>query len=147
MRWVIGPQPVASLINLPVLSGRKKNPAELVGILAGLGIAEPVQRPGREAGAAVRRFNHVAAEALVRPEALGRTIALASELLGAGAPANMLDLFVADRIGLGEGRAEIPAWVAALGADADETSRERLHEALIASFDVRMPLLRRAGAV
>ena len=43
-----GPRRVGDLLALPDLEGRRDNPAELIGILVGLDLAEPALRPGAE---------------------------------------------------------------------------------------------------
>ena len=43
-----GPRRVGDLLALPDLEGRRDNPAELIGILVGLDLAEPAARPGAE---------------------------------------------------------------------------------------------------
>jgi hypothetical protein len=41
-----GPRRVGDLLAVPHLEGRRDNPAELIGILVGLDLAEPAARPG-----------------------------------------------------------------------------------------------------
>ena len=43
-----GPRRVGDLLELPEVEGKRDNPAELVGMLVGVGLAEPALRPGVE---------------------------------------------------------------------------------------------------
>ena len=54
-----GPRRVGDLLALPDLEGRRDNPAELIGILVGLDLAEPAARPGAEPTPQALRFNRV----------------------------------------------------------------------------------------
>ncbi len=138
-----GPRRVADLLSLPGLTGRSSNPAELVGILVGLGFAEPVLRPGLAAGAAAQRFNRFCARRLVGTQQLGGSLALASEVLGAGAPGTMIDVLVADRVRAGEDEAALEDWLR--DVDPAPQDADRVRAALRMSFTARMPLYRAAG--
>lgn len=140
-----GPRRVGELLELPGLEGRRSNPAELVGILVGLGFAEPVLRPGTTAGAAARRFNRFCARKLLGTSHPGGTLALASDVLGAGAAGSMIDILVADRVREGEGAASLDEWVRIV--DPALRDAERVREALRTSFEKRIPLYRAAGVV
>ncbi|HYM29529.1 MAG TPA: class I SAM-dependent methyltransferase, partial [Steroidobacteraceae bacterium] len=93
-----GPRRVGDLLELPTLEGRRDNPAELIGILVGLDIAEPALRPGAAPTQQAQRFNKVTMAKLLHTENLGRPIAAASHALGTGAPCTLFDLYVADRV-------------------------------------------------
>ena len=54
-----GPRRVGDLLALPDLEGRRDNPAELIGMLVGLDLAEPAARPGAEPTPQALRFNRV----------------------------------------------------------------------------------------
>ena len=66
-----GPRRVGDLLALPDLEGRRDNPAELVGILVGLDLAEPAARPGAEPTPQALRFNRVTL-ANLRPDRKSR---------------------------------------------------------------------------
>ena len=55
----MGPRRVGDLLAVPDLEGRRDNPAELIGILVGLDLAEPAARPGAEPTPQALRFNRV----------------------------------------------------------------------------------------
>jgi len=140
-----GPQRVGDLLAIPDLEGRRDNPAELIGMLVGLQLAEPAIRPSAAPSPEAQRLNHVTLTQLSRTETLGRPVAAASHALGAGAPCTVFDLYVIDRLLAGEDETLMDDWVRALGADLDDASRGRLREALIRSQQTRLPILRAQG--
>ncbi len=139
------PQRVGDLLALPSLEGRRDNPAELIGIMVGLDLSEPVSRPGAEPTAQARRFNRVTSASLGRTENLGRPIAAASYALGTGAPCTLFDLYVLDRLHSGESEDRIDEWVSDLGGDLDNEERSKLREVFAKAIRVRMPILRAQG--
>ncbi len=140
-----GPRRVDDLLNLPTLEGRRDNPAELIGILIGLDLAEPALRSGVEPSPQALRLNHVMTANLLRTEQMGRTIAAASYMLGAGSPCALAELYVLARVQAGEGEANIGAWVSRLGANLDEEGQAKLRELLENCLHVRVPILRAQG--
>lgn len=140
-----GPRRVGDLLALPTLEGKRTNPAELVGILVGLDLAEPALRVGAAPTAQALRFNRTTAANLVRTENLARPVAAASHALGTGAPCSLFDLYVLDRVLLGEGEAKIEEWVSHLGANLDEERRDRLRDVLSRCLRVKLPILRASG--
>jgi SAM-dependent methyltransferase len=140
-----GPRRVGDLLALPNLDGRRDNPTELIGILVGLELTEPVARPGAEPVAQALRFNQIIAADLRRTEPMGRPIAAASHMLGTGAPCTLFDLFAIERISAGDTAENIDGWVDDLRADADEEGARRLREALERALRVRLPILRSQG--
>jgi SAM-dependent methyltransferase len=140
-----GPRRIRDLLELPMLEGRRDNPAELVGILVGLDLAEPALRAGATPAAAALRFNRTTMTKLVGTENLGRPIAAASHALGTGAPCTLFDLYVLDRVQQGEGEANTEDWVRHLGGNLDEEGRAKLREVFGRCLRVRLPSLRAAG--
>lgn len=140
-----GPRRVADLLELPGLEGRRSNPAELIGILVGLGFAEPVLRPGGGVGPAAQRFNRFCARQLLGARNLGRSLAVASEALGAGMTGSPIDILVADRVREGEGEASLEDWLRRV--DPAPEAAGRVREALRTSLDKRMPLYRATGVI
>jgi hypothetical protein len=140
-----GPRRVGDLLELPSLEGRRDNPAELIGLMVGLELAEPAMRPGAEPTPQARRFNRVAAARLSQSSPLGRPIAAASHALGTGAPCILLDLLVMDRVQAGEGEANIDDWMRAIGTSPDDEDGTRLREALGKALHVKLPILRAQG--
>ena len=134
---------VGDLLALPDLVGRRDNPAELIGILVGLGFAEPVLRPGVEPGRQAMRFNAVAARRYAGTVGLHRPVGVASYRLGGGATIAILDLMVADRALAGE--TDIDALVAHINAPPDQI--KRLKQIIGQSVAERLPLLRAAGVL
>ena len=135
-----GPRRVGDLLQLPEVEGKRDNPAELVGILVGMDLAEPSLRPNAQAGAEAIRFNRTTARRLMRTEALGRPMAAASFRMGMAVQSTLLDLVVLDRTMDGEGSME--ALVSFMLGGIDET---KLREVLQSSLDTRLPLLRASG--
>ena len=140
-----GPRRVGDLLALPTLEGGHDNPAELVGILVGLDLAEPAARPGAEPSPQALRFNRITMANLRRTENLGRALAAASYALGTGAPCSLFELYVSERIQAGEGEAQVGDWVRDLGADLDAEGRDKLRQVLGDAVRVRMPILRTQG--
>jgi SAM-dependent methyltransferase len=140
-----GPRRVGDLLALPEIEGRRDNPAELIGILVGLDIAEPALRPGAVQPAAALRFNRATTAKLMRTENLGRPIAAASHALGTGAPCTLFDLYVLERVQQGEGEAHIDEWVAFLGSNLDGEGRDKLRDVFGRCLRDKLPGLRAAG--
>lgn len=140
-----GPGRVGDLLNLPDLEGRRDNPAELIGILVGLDLAEPVARPGAEPTSQALRFNRVTCGNLIQTENLGRPIAAASYALGTGAPCTLFDLYVVDHIMSGETEANIDEWVREIGGSLDDEGRGKLREVFAKALRVRLPIMRAQG--
>ncbi len=141
----IGPRRVGDLLALPDLEGRRDNPAELVGILVGLDLAEPTTRPGVEPSPEALRFNRVTLANLSRTENLGSQIAAASHALGTGAPCTLFDLFVIERVQAGDGEASIDDWVRDIGGNLGSEGRGDLREVFAKALRVRLPILRAQG--
>ncbi|MEJ0018316.1 MAG: class I SAM-dependent methyltransferase [Acetobacteraceae bacterium] len=140
-----GPRRVGDLLALPDLEGRRDNPAELIGILVGLDIAEPAARPGAEPSAQALRFNRVTSANLSRTENLGRPIAAASHALGTGAPCTLFDLFVIDRLMAGEDPSRVEDWITTLGPNLEDEGRGKLREVFSRTLRTRLPILRAQG--
>ncbi len=140
-----GPRRVGDLLALADLEGKRDNPAELIGILVGLDLAEPVARPGAAPAQQALRFNRVTSANLSRTENLGRPIAAASHALGTGAPCTLFDLYVLERLQAGEGETRIEDWVRDLGVNLDAEGRGKLREVFAKALRVRLPILRTQG--
>lgn len=134
-----GPRRVGDLLALPEIKGRRDNPAELVGIMVGLGLAEPALRPAAEPGAEALRFTRAATRRLLPLESLGHPIGVASRRLGTGMVATLGDLMMMDRVL--DGDPDIDGLVSSIGAD----DPERLRTALTQSLEMKLPILRAAG--
>jgi SAM-dependent methyltransferase len=142
-----GPQRVGDLLALPDIDGRRDNPAELIGILVGLDLAEPAARPGAAPTAQAMRFNRVTSANLGRTENLGRPIAAASYALGTGAPCTLFDLYVIDRLQAGESEDRKEEWVRDIGVNLDDEGRDKLRQVVDKALRVRMPILRAQGVL
>ena len=136
-----GPARVSRLLALPDVAGRRDNPAELLGIMVGLELADVLTRPDAEPGAAAMRFNQVSARRFVQSENLGRTIGLASHRAGAGVGASLLDLVVMERLRAGQANMEDLVRQIAPPAEHLEALRRMIDD----SLRKRMPILRAAG--
>jgi SAM-dependent methyltransferase len=140
-----GPRRVGDLLAVPDLEGRRDNPAELIGMLVGLNLAEPAARPGAEPTPQALRFNRVTLANLRRTENLGRQIAAASHALGTGAPCTLFELHVIERIQAGDSEANIDDWVRDIGVNLDDAGRGNLREVFVKAFHVRLPILHAQG--
>jgi hypothetical protein len=140
-----GPRRVGDLLAVPDLEGRRDNPAELIGMLVGLNLAEPAARPGAEPTPQALRFNRVTLANLRRTENLGRQIAAASHALGTGAPCTLFELHVIERIQAGDSEANIDDWVRDIGINLDDAGRGNLREVFVKAFHVRLPILHAQG--
>ncbi len=142
---VDGPKRVGDLLSLPMVEGKRNNPAELIGMLVGMDLAEPSLRTDPAPAPEALRFNRVAANSLLRTENPGRPVAAASRMLGTGAPCTLFDLFVMHRVIDGESADRIEAWVDTLGSNADAEARDKLRQVLDKALHERLPILRAAG--
>jgi SAM-dependent methyltransferase len=136
-----GPARVGDLLALPDVIGQRDNPAELIGILVGLELANPVVRPAAGPGVAAVRFNRTVAKRFARSEDPGRVVGLASERLGAGIAASLLDLLVLER--LLDGETDMEGLMRLIAPPPQEEAKFR--EAVDDSQRRRMPILRAAG--
>ena len=136
-----GPRRVRDLLELPDVEGKRDNPAELVGILVGLDIAEPALRPNAEPHPATTRFNRATARRMQATENLGRPMGAATYRLGTGMSSTLLDMLVVERTI--EGDTSVDALIRSLGHHAlDET---KLRDVLEKALAERLPVLRAAG--
>jgi SAM-dependent methyltransferase len=140
-----GPQRVGDLLSLPELQGKRDNPAELIGILVGMEFAEPALRRDRMPGPEALRFNRATMTSMLRTENPGRPLAAASQMLGAGAPCTLFDMYVMHRVLAGEDADRIEDWVRDLGANADDVAKDKLRQVLIKCLHDRLPTLRASG--
>jgi SAM-dependent methyltransferase len=142
-----GPRRVGDLLMLPDVEGKRDNPAELIGVMAGLRMAEVALRPGAEPAPQALRFNRLVTSELSRTENPGREIAAASHMMGTGAPCSLFDLYVLDRTQEGEGESHIDNWVRHTGGNMDEEGQSRLREVLTRCLQVRVPVMRAQGVI
>jgi SAM-dependent methyltransferase len=140
-----GPRRVGDLLSLPDLPGKRDNPAELVGVMVGLNMAEVVLRPDAQPAPQASRFNRLITAELGRSENPGRNLAAASHLLGAGAPCSLFDLYVLERVQLGEGEANLDDWVRQIAGKMDAEGRAQLLEVLTRCLHARVPVMRAQG--
>jgi SAM-dependent methyltransferase len=134
-----GPRRVMDLLQAEQVEGRKDNPAELIGILVGLGFAEPAARPNAGPGAAAMRLNQVALRRMLRTENINRPVAAASLRMGTAVPLTLLELFVAEQARQGNSDA---AYVGELiGAAANQGAT------IESVIQTRLPVLRAAGVL
>ncbi|HTW70442.1 MAG TPA: class I SAM-dependent methyltransferase [Acetobacteraceae bacterium] len=140
-----GPRRVGELLQLPDIEGRRNNPAELVGILVGAALADPVLRPSAPPSPAASRFNAMAARWLMQIEPPDRPMAAASHRAGTPVPASVLDLVVLERSMASEG--DMEALVRHVMGIAKVTDEAKLREALASSIDTRLARLRAAGVL
>jgi SAM-dependent methyltransferase len=136
-----GPARAGDLLALPEIDGRRDNPAELLGMMIGLGFAEVVTRPGADPGADALRFNRVTARRFARTESLGRPVGLASLRAGGAVGAALLDLVVLEQVRAGD--AGIDGLMRRIAPPEDQADKVRA--ALQESLSKRMPILRGLG--
>jgi SAM-dependent methyltransferase len=142
-----GPRSVGELLALPETMARRDNPAELLGILIGTGQAVPVLRPDAPPAPTADALNHILAGAFGTLAQRGTTLALASSRLGAGLPANAVDLFVHARVQQGEDDSSLDAWTASLGDGLEPAAKDQLRQLLKRTFNRRLPIFRAAGVL
>jgi hypothetical protein len=136
-----GPMRIGDLLALPDIEGRRDNPAELLGMLVGLDLADPIIRPDAQPGVEALRYNRVATKRLAKSENIGQVVSVASHRTGAGVAASVLDLLVMDR--LRDGEADMEALVRLIAPPPDQM--DRLRDAIGHSLGRRMPIMRAAG--
>lgn len=140
------PQSVCDLLRLPELP-RHDNPSEVVGMLVGTEQAIPMLAPPAEPDPRVRRFNRLAASALVHSENLNTGIALAASGTGSPVPCTMLDLFVAARLEEEEQVADAAGWAETLGKGRPEDEQARLRAFIERLVVERSPIWRKLGGL
>jgi predicted O-methyltransferase YrrM len=136
-----GPKRVGDLLQLPLLEGKRDNPAELVGMMIGMELSDPVIRPDAEPAPQALRFNRMTARRLLRSEPLARPLAAASYRVGMPVGCTLLDLVMLDRTLDGEG--DIDSLISFLRPQAG--SESKLEEILEGGLSTRLPRLRANG--
>lgn len=139
MAMADGPKRVRDLLRLDRAYGKKDNPAELLGILVGLGFAEPAVRPDARPGASAMRFNQVALRRLLRTENVNRPAGAASFRMGTGMTVTLLELLVADQVR--QGNSDIAHLATLLGLPPDQ------YVTIDTAIKTRVPVLRAAGVI
>ncbi|HET7881339.1 MAG TPA: class I SAM-dependent methyltransferase [Acetobacteraceae bacterium] len=140
-----GPRRVGDLLAIPDLEGRRDNPAELIGMMVGLRLAEVAIRPGAAPSPQALRLNQVTLANMAGSKAFSNPSAAASHALGAGVACTLFDLFVIDRLVSGEDEMQMDNWVRTLGGNLDDEARGKLREALAHSRQVLVPILQAQG--
>ena len=136
-----GPHRVGDLLRAGNVQGRRDNPAELIGILVGLGFAEPAARSDAAPGEAAMRFNRITTRRLLRNDKMNRPAAAASYRLGTAVAANLLELFVLDNVL--DGNSDVDRLTDLIGPPPDQ--RPELRSAIDNVLRVRLPTLRACG--
>lgn len=136
-----GPKRVGDLLRMPGVEGNRDNPAELVGILVGMEISNPVTRPDAAVSPEALRFNRVTARRLLQMEPLDRTLAAATHRVGTPVPCTLLDLVIIDRTLDGAG--DIDSLMTFL--QPKPGSEAKLKEVLENRLSAQLPLLRTDG--
>ncbi|HEY8288760.1 MAG TPA: class I SAM-dependent methyltransferase [Acetobacteraceae bacterium] len=136
-----GPRTTRELLALPEIEGRRDNPAELLGIMVGMGFAEPIRRAAAEPGEAAMRFNRINAQRFTGTQQLGRVIGLASYRAGQAITGTVLDLVVLQRVLDGTGSRDDLVRMINPAPEREADLRKTLDSVL----DARLPMLRAAG--
>lgn len=136
-----GPRRVGDLLQLPDVEGKRDNPAELVGILVGLSMAEPALRPSEGPAPEAVRFNRVSARRWMQTEPIGRPMAAASYRMGLAVPSTLVDQIVLDQTLDGHGG--VDELLASMRPSVSDESK--LREVLESCIATRLPLLRALG--
>ena len=132
---------------MPETTSKRDNPGELLGALVGTGQAVPVLRPEAPPAPTAVALNRTLGGAFGTLAQSGRVLALASSRLGAGLPANAIDLFVHERVRQGEDDGALEAWTASLGGGLEPVAKDRLRQLLSRTFSRRLPIFRAAGVL
>jgi hypothetical protein len=93
------------------------------------------------------RLNRVTAANLRRAESPDRPVAAASYALGTGAPCQLFDLYMIERMHAGDSETSVDHWVRDLGANLDEAARAELRGVFFKALRIRLPILRAQGVV
>ncbi len=136
-----GPRKVGDLLEIPELVGSRDNPAEMIGILIGLDLAEPAIRRDAAPGEQARAFNRVAAKNYLGTTGLSRGVGLASHRLGGGTMATVLDLMIMTHAMNGE--TDIDTLSGYVNAPPEQA--EKVREIVRISVEDKQPRLRAAG--
>lgn len=135
---------LGELVALPALAKRSDDPAEIAGVLVGSGQAMVVISPDAPPPPGARRLNAMLAEGFGGLAHSNVTLGLASLRLGAGLPANGLDLFVFARLAAGEDAGAVERWTGRLGGGLEGEQLEKLRTYLEARA-AWGPVFRMAG--
>lgn len=141
------PRTVRELLAMPEAKGRKDNPAEIAGVLAGTDQAIPLLRPGAAQTPQAVALNAALARRVVNPSQLGRGYAMCSHAVGGGVGMAVPEMHIAQRLLAGEGREAIPAWTAALDPGGNEERTTEIAERLAEILDRRVPLWHALGVM
>lgn len=140
------PRTIGELVSLPALAKRHDDAAEIAAVLVGSGQAMVLISPDAPPSPAARKLNAMLAEGFGGLAHSNVTLGLASPRLGAGLPANGLDLFAFARLAAGEDAGAAEQWTALLGGDLEEGQREKLR-AYLAARAAWAPMFRMAGVL
>jgi hypothetical protein len=66
-------------------------------------------------------------------------------MLGAGAPCSLFDLYVLERVQMGEGEANLDDWVRQTAGNMEEDARAKLRQVFTRCLQVRVPVMRAQG--
>jgi len=141
-----GPRRVSDLLALPGVTGKRDNPAELVGMLVGTGQAVPVARPEAGVGEAAARLNsRIAARILQNGDPPHG--ALASLRLGSGLRCGGNDTLATAMIQRFGVDAPVARWAEALGLPPQGEERDRFLKEAEETRDRRASVWRHAGII
>jgi len=141
-----GPRRVSDLLALPGVTGKRDNPAELVGMLVGTGQAVTLARPEAGLGEEAARLNsRIAARILQNGDPPHG--ALASLRLGSGLRCGGNDTLATAMIGRFGLDAPVERWAEALGLPPDGEERDRFLREAEETRERRGPVWRHAGII
>jgi SAM-dependent methyltransferase len=135
------PGRVGDLLNLPEVSGRRDNPAELISILIQADMAEPAARPMTSPGEAAIRFNSVTARRMAFKEPANRPVGAACQPTGTPVVAPLLALVVIDF--MRRGITDLDGLTRAVNKQPDQEAQART--AIEACLNRFIPALKAAG--
>lgn len=138
------PRTIGELVSLPALAERHDDPAEIAGVLVGSGQAMALIWTGAPPSPVARKLNEMLADGFGGLAHSNVALGLASPRLGAGLPANGLDLFVFARVAAGEDAGAAERWTALLGKGLEEEQRDKLRAYLVTRA-AWAPVFRAAG--
>lgn len=140
-----GPQSLGRLRSLS--AGRSPNPAELVTVMAGVGLVMPALRDSGPTEA-TRRFNRYIAETYAMEGRAGGQFAMASPVLASGLPCLWLELAVAMQPEIGQGEPPAPEMIATrLMPDLEGEAMESATRMVRTLLNERVPIWRRFGII
>lgn len=142
-----GPRRVGELLSLPDITGSRRDPVEVVGMLIGTGQAAHLPFPGQDQTAAGARLNAVLARTQVTPANLNVRTTMVARRTGAGFPCRVVDLFLIERIAAAGGVVDPLLLAQQLSPGLPPDEMETLSQGLVSVMEERLAVWQAVGAI